>query len=112
MDDYLYIAEYELLFEINSDGEYYPLIYDCKIVDGQYEGILIEPNSIFAYWINFIKWSYRTESKQTGEFKKGNLRLFQWKLSIDLIKDLMMLNNSKWATMATRQSGRQICPFI
>ena len=106
MDDYLYIQEYEMLFEKLENDEYYPTLYKCKMVDGEYEGLMVKSDSIFAYWINFIKWSYRTESKIDGIMVQGNLRLFQWKLSFDLIEDLMLLNNKKWATMATRQSGK------
>lgn len=105
-DKQLYISKYKMLFELDDNGEYYPLLYDCEIVEGKLKGKFIEPYSILGYWIMYVKWSFKEENKLTDEIKQGNLRLFQWKLSIDMLLDIAELNNSKRAIMATRQSGK------
>lgn len=102
----LYISKYKMLFELDDNGEYYPLLYDCEVVEGKLKGKFIEPYSIIGYWIMYVKWSFKEENKLTDEVKQGNLRLFQWKLSIDMLLDIVELNNSKRAIMATRQSGK------
>lgn len=109
---FLYIKKYKMLFELDENNQYYPLLYECTIEDGQYVGMVIEPYSIIGYWIMYVKWSFKEENKLTDEIIQGNLRLFQWKLSIDMLLDLVALKNAKRATMATRQSGEQTCPSI
>lgn len=111
-DDTLYIRKYNMLFQKDDNEQYYPLLYDCEIVDGNLTGKVIEPYSIIGYWIMYVKWSFKEENKLTDEIIQGNLRLFQWKLSIDMLLDLVALKNAKRATMATRQSGERTCPSI
>ena len=53
----------EILFlKDSSTGSYEPLLYDCKIIDGEYEGKRILPNSLFQIFkvqIGFIPFTQR-----------------------------------------------------
>ena len=109
-EDYLYISRYNMLFQ-KEEGGYYPILYDCKEVNGEIEGLAIEPNSILENWIMFVKYAFKQPSKNSNKIKQGNLYLFQWYLSINQIISVMSFKGDIWDIMACRQVGRMFAPL-
>ena len=103
-EEYLYISKYSMLFQKEDEG-YYPILYDCKEVNGEIEGKQIEANSILGSWIMFVKYALKVPSKNSNKIKQGNLYLFQWYLSINQIISVMSFRGESWNVMACRQVG-------
>lgn len=104
-NDLLYIEKYKILFQKEENG-YYPLLYDCEVINGEVHGKIIEPNSIIGNWVMFVKYALKTPSKNSSKIKQGNLYLFQWYLSINQILSVMSFKGESWNVMACRQVGK------
>ena len=109
-DKYIYIEPYKMLF-IHEDGGYYPLYYDCVKTENGYEGKTIKTNTILGNWLMYVKHSFKTPSKNSNKVIQGNLYLYQWYLSIQVIISVMEFKGDMWNIMACRQVGI-ICPSI
>ena len=108
----LYIPKYKILYEFSKDGGYYPILYNCeKLPDGSYNGETINPNSIIGNWVMYVRTTFKTPSKNSSKVIQGNLYLYQWYLSIQIILSVMSFKGDKFSIMACRQVGR-ICPSI
>ena len=99
-----------MLFQKENAG-YYPLLYDCEIINEEVHGKMIEPNSIIGNWVMFVKYALKTPSKNSSEIKQGNLYLFQWYLSISQIASVMSFKGDMHNVMACRQVGRMFAPL-
>ena len=96
-----YEERMEILFlKDNSTGAYEPLLYDCKIIDGEYEGKRILPNSIFHDLIKFVRRLSENIDKNTGQKARGYFEIYQenvGKIKIELKWDIIKyIENNKY----------------
>lgn len=107
MDDVIYLEKHKILLKKNENGKFYPLAYNVKINDvGSYEGIIIEEGNIIFDWIIYIKKAMQYPSKKYGKIMEGNLYLWQWGLSVELLSDIINFTADMWDVAVSRQAGK------
>lgn len=98
----IYLEKHEVVLEVDDDGFYVPVKY--KFEDKWY---IVSDGDIIQDWIVFIKQALKTKDPLgTSEDKVGNLYLYQWGATVNMI-NIIMRNKTEYIDIEwCRQLGK------
>lgn len=108
MEDIFYLKEHKVLFGKDEYGEYVPTHYNVAVDDRgtPIEGTEIVDGDILFDWLVYVKETMKTRSAKTGKWRNGNLYMYQWGVSINIVLDIMSFKADIWDIAWSRQSGK------
>lgn len=95
-----------LFLRNETNGAFEPIMYECDLIDGEYTGKRIVPNTLYHDLIKFVRRLSEEVDKNSGQKGLGYFELYQWHIALIAVRCFAELKSTDLLVSLSRQSGK------